>query len=44
VLAKLRVEPGTRANLAGRDPADRLGLESKEAAEPVRLELIARLS
>jgi PPK2 family polyphosphate:nucleotide phosphotransferase len=44
VLAKLRVEPGSQANLAGRDPADRLGLESKEAAEPIRQELVGRLS
>lgn len=44
MIARLRVDPGTPANLTQRDAGDRLGLESKEAAEPERLELIARLA
>lgn len=44
MLERLRVDPGKPANLAKRNAADRLGLEGKEAVEPLRLELIARLA
>jgi PPK2 family polyphosphate:nucleotide phosphotransferase len=39
----LVVEPGKPAGLGTRDPGDRLGLGSKEEAEPVREQLLERL-
>lgn len=42
-LQHLRVEPGKAAHLVERDPGDRLGLESKESSEPIRLDLIRRV-
>jgi PPK2 family polyphosphate:nucleotide phosphotransferase len=43
VIEALRVEPGTAANLAGRDPRDTLGLGNKRAAKAMRAELVDRL-
>jgi PPK2 family polyphosphate:nucleotide phosphotransferase len=42
-LDGLRVEPGEPAGLAGRDPADRLGLDGKAAARRVVAELTEEL-
>jgi polyphosphate kinase 2 (PPK2 family) len=44
LLAELRVPPGRHADLAKRDPADRLGFDSKEAGVTRLAELVAELS
>jgi len=43
LVGRLLVEPGKAAKLAERDPADQLGLGSKEEAEPERLKLLSDL-
>jgi PPK2 family polyphosphate:nucleotide phosphotransferase len=43
MIDRLAVRPGSAAGLSERDPGDRLGLDGKEEAEPVRDELLERL-
>jgi PPK2 family polyphosphate:nucleotide phosphotransferase len=43
MIDRIRVEPGTRAKLADRDPRDTLGLETKEKAREHVAELVVRL-
>jgi PPK2 family polyphosphate:nucleotide phosphotransferase len=43
IAASLIVKPGEPANLAGRDPADRLGLPGRAEVESLRGELLGRL-
>ncbi|HEX5613526.1 MAG TPA: PPK2 family polyphosphate kinase [Acidimicrobiia bacterium] len=43
MLSRLRVAPGERARLDARDPADRLGLTSKDDAAPQLAALLERL-
>ncbi len=43
MIERLRVEPGTAAGLAQRDPTDRLELDGKEEVEPVKAEFLERL-
>ena len=43
VIDALRVEPGTAAQIADRDPASMLGLESKQAAKPPFHDVLERL-
>jgi len=42
-IARLRVEPGSPADLAGRDPADRLGLDGKSEGRAEVEELVEEL-
>jgi PPK2 family polyphosphate:nucleotide phosphotransferase len=44
LIARLIVEPGTKAQLARRDPGDRLGLGDKAHSEPQLAKLIAELA
>lgn len=44
MIGKLIVEPGTRAQLADRDPGERLGFHDKAEAEKQLLQLITELS
>jgi PPK2 family polyphosphate:nucleotide phosphotransferase len=43
MIEQIRIEPGTHANLAERDPRDTLGLEGKEKAKERLAELANRL-
>ncbi|MGH3138018.1 MAG: PPK2 family polyphosphate kinase [Gaiellaceae bacterium] len=44
MIDSMRVDPGTRPEIATRDPRDTLGLESKDAAKDHLSELVERLS
>jgi PPK2 family polyphosphate:nucleotide phosphotransferase len=43
MIDQIRIEPGSKAKLADRDPRDTLGLESKETAREHLAEQVARL-